>query len=298
RLAFLDHLSKGRLNLCFGPGSVTADLELYGLHISPDLDIVMYTLADLVCEERGWGVRGDSFNCLSMLSRYGLETWFRLGDMDLATHIYRTHMLRQGLTLSQVTFKLCRRLGLKVKLIPVTDHPLRTFIVSEEGYLSFQEYFVRRRCEPKVLNVVFDGVDEAEAAPGVLEALEGSDIIVICPSNPILSIGPILAVRGVRKALRRSDGRVVAITPLIAGKTVKGPADKMMVELGLEPTALGVAKLYKEFLDVFVLDVRDCSLKPKVESLGVGVAVTDTLMVDLASRIRLARETLKAALKA
>lgn len=277
-------------------GNVGDDLELYGLHISPDLDIVMYTLAGLVCKERGWGIEGDSFNCLDMLSKYGLETWFKLGDMDLATHIYRTYLLRSGLPLSQVTLELCRRLGLKARLIPVTDGVLRTFIVSDEGYLPFQEYFVRRKCRPKVLRVVFEGVEGAEPAPGVLESIEEADVIVICPSNPIVSIGPILAVRNVRERLRESEKPIVAISPLVSGRALKGPADKMMAELGLTPSALGVAELYRDFLKVFILDVRDEPLKPKVGSLGVKVALTDTIMSSFSKQVMLARETLKAAL--
>jgi LPPG:FO 2-phospho-L-lactate transferase len=278
-------------------GNVGDDITFYGLHISPDLDIVMYTLADLVCKKRGWGIEGDSFNCLNMLSRYGFDPWFKLGDMDLATHIYRTYLLRNGLTLSQVTLELCRRLGLKVKLIPVTDNYLRTIILSSEGRLSFQEYFVKRKCEPKVLNVIFEGSDKAEPAPGVLESLEEANIIVLCPSNPILSIGPILAVKGIRNFLRKSSKPIVAISPIIAGKALKGPADKIMLELGLKPSALTVAEIYKDFLKVFILDVRDKSLKPEIEELGIKVILADTIMSDLSKQIALASETLKAALR-
>jgi LPPG:FO 2-phospho-L-lactate transferase len=278
-------------------GNVGDDLTLYGLHISPDLDIVMYTLADLVCKERGWGVEGDSFNCLNMLSRYGFDPWFKLGDMDLATHIYRTYLLKSGLTLSRATLELCKRLGLKVKLIPVTDGYLRTVIVSDEGRLAFQEYFVKRRCEPKVLDVVFEGADTAEPAPGVLESLEEADVVILCPSNPILSIGPILAVKAIRRLLRSFHKPIVAVSPIIAGRALKGPADKIMLELGLKPSALTVAELYRDFLKVFIMDVRDKDIKPKVEELGIEVVLTDTIMSDLSKQIALAKETLKAALK-
>jgi LPPG:FO 2-phospho-L-lactate transferase len=279
-------------------GNVGDDLTLYGLHVSPDLDIVMYTLAGLVCREKGWGVEGDSFNCLNMLSRYGFDPWFKLGDMDLATHIYRTYLLKSGLTLSQATLELCRRLGLKVKLIPATDGYLRTVIISDEGRLAFQEYFVKRRCEPKVLDVVFEGADVAEPAPGVLESLEEADVIVLCPSNPILSIGPILAVKAIRRLLRSFQKPIVAVSPIVAGKALKGPADKIMLELGLKPSALTVAELYRDFLKVFVVDVRDGELKPEVEGLGIEVFLTDTIMSDLAKQTALARKTLKAALRA
>jgi len=278
-------------------GNVGDDLTLYGLHISPDLDIVMYTLAGLVCREKGWGVEGDSFNCLNMLSRYGFDPWFKLGDMDLATHIYRTYLLKSGLTISQATLELCKRLGLKVKLIPATDSYLRTIIISNEGRLAFQEYFVKRRCEPKVLDVVFEGADRAEPAPGVLESLEEADVIVLCPSNPILSIGPILAVKAIRRLLRRSQKPIVAVSPIVAGRALKGPADKIMLELGLKPSALTVAELYRDFLKVFVVDVRDGDLKPEVEELGIEVVLTDTIMSDLTKQTALARETLKAALR-
>ena len=278
-------------------GNVGDDLTLYGLHISPDLDIVMYTLAGLVCREKGWGVEGDSFNCLNMLSRYGFDPWFKLGDIDLATHIYRTYLLKSGLTLSQATLELCKRLGLKVKLIPATDSYLRTIIISNEGRLAFQEYFVKRRCEPKVLDVVFEGADRAEPAPGVLESLEEADVIVLCPSNPILSIGPILAVKAIRRLLRSFQKPIVAVSPIVAGRALKGPADKIMLELGLKPSALTVAELYRDFLKVFVVDVRDGDLKPEVEGLGIRVVLTDTIMSDLSKQTALARETLKAALR-
>lgn len=278
-------------------GNVGDDLTIYGLHVSPDLDIVMYTLADLVCRERGWGIEGDTFNCLNMLSRYGLETWFNLGDRDLATHIYRTYMIKSGLTLSQATAELCRRLGLKVKLIPATDDYLRTVILSDEGRLPFQEYFVKRQCKPRVLNVIFEGAEEAKPAPGVFEALEEADVIVLCPSNPILSIGPILAVRGIRDFLRRTLKPIVAVSPIVSGKALKGPADKILSELGLKPSALTIAELYRDFLKVFVIDVRDEDLKFEIERLNIRVVSTDTIMSDLKKQVDLARETLKAALE-
>lgn len=278
-------------------GNVGDDLTLYGLHISPDLDIVAYTLADLVCKEKGWGIEGDSFNCLNMLSRYGFDSWFKLGDKDLATHIYRTYLLRSGLTLSQATLELCRRLGLKIRLIPATDDYLRTIIYSDEGRLPFQEYFVKRKCEPKVLGIVFEGAEKAEPAPGVLDSLEEADVIVLCPSNPMLSIGPILAVKGIRSFLRKSLKPIVAVSPIVAGKALKGPADKIMLELGLKPSALNVAEFYRDFLKVFIVDVRDGDLKFEIERLGIKVVLTDTIMSDLGKQSDLARETLKAALE-
>lgn len=278
-------------------GNVGDDLEVHGLYVSPDLDILMYTLAGIVDEEKGWGVKGDTFNCLSMLSRYGCETWFKLGDLDLATHIYRTLLLRKGFKLSEVTRILCEKLGVRVRIIPVTDSPLRTVILSDKGELQFQEYFVKLKFDVKVTGVRFAGVEEAEPAEGVLEALEEADAVIVCPSNPVVSIGPILAVKGVREALRKTGKPVVAVSPIIGGRAVKGPADRLMRDLGFKPSALGVAELYRDFLKVFVIDLQDARLKPSIEALGIRVEVTGTLMKSLEDSVRLAEETLKAALK-
>ncbi len=274
-------------------GNVGDDLELYGLYISPDLDILMYTLADIVDKEKGWGIHNDTFNCLSMLSRYGLERWFMLGDKDLATHIYRTYLLKKGLTLSEVTEKLCKLLGLKVQLIPVTNDHLRTVLVTNEGTLEFQDYFVRRKCKPKVSKVLYIGADKAKPANGVIDAILNADIIIICPSNPILSIAPILSINQVRRTLIKSKAVKVGISPLIKGKAIKGPADKLMKEIGIEASAYGVAKLYQNFLDVFVIDTQDKGLKRDIEKLGIKVLVTNTLMKTLDDKIRLAREVLE-----
>ena len=269
------------------------DVELYGLHISPDIDIVSYTLAGIVDESKGWGIRGDTFHFLDQMAKLGQETWFRIGDRDLATHVLRTKMLREGMTLSQATREITRMLGLRVNIIPMTDDPFTTVIVTDVGEMHFQEYLVKRGARDRILRVEFRGAERARPAPGVLEALEEADWVIVCPSNPVVSIGTILSVRGVRNALRRSGATKVGISPIIGGRTVKGPADVMMRALGVEATAYGVAWLYRDFLDLFVMDVVDRDLKGRVEELGVKVHLTDTIMGGLEGRVRLAGEVVQ-----
>lgn len=269
------------------------DIEFYGLHISPDIDIVIYTLAGIVDKEKGWGIYGDTFNCLDMLKKYGYETWFMLGDKDLATHIHRTLLLKSGLKLSEVTEKIRKALGVKVKVIPMTNNKVQTKIITNVGEMHFQEYLVKRGARDLVLSVRFEGVKNAEPAPGVVESILGADGIIICPSNPIVSIGPILSVRGVREALKKSRAKIVAISPIVGGAPIKGPADKLMQGLGIEVSALGVAKIYKNFLDILIIDNVDRDLKPKIEEIGIKVHVTNTIMKTLQNKIKLAKETLK-----
>ena len=269
------------------------DIEFYGLHISPDVDIVTYTLAGIVDEEKGWGIRGDTFNCLEMLRKYGYETWFMLGDKDLATHIHRTLLLKSGLKLSEVTEKIRKALGVKVKIIPMTDDKVQTKIVTNVGEMHFQEYLVKRKAQDPVLDVKFEGIERAEPAPGVIEAILNADGIIICPSNPIVSIGPILSIKGVKEALKKTKAKIVAISPIVRGAPIKGPADKLMQGLGIEVSALGIAKIYKNFLDALVIDNVDRDLKPKIEEIGIKVHVTDTIMRTLESKIKLAKETFK-----
>ncbi len=233
------------------------DIELFGLHISPDIDIVAYTLAGIVNEEKGWGIKGDTFQCLDMLKKHGLDTWFCLGDMDLATHIYRTDRLKQGATLSQITNEVCRGLGLKVKILPMTNDKFETRVRTIEGSMHFEEYFVKKQAKDEVLGVEFVGAATAKPSPGVLEAILEAEMVVVCPSNPVVSIGTILAVDGVRDALRRTRARIVGVSPIVAGLPIKGPADKMLRGLGLEVSAFGVAKCYADFLDAFVIDTKD-----------------------------------------
>lgn len=268
------------------------DIEMFGLHVSPDLDIVMYTLAGIVDEEKGWGIKGDTFRCLEMLGRYGLETWFKLGDADLATHIYRTALLREGRTLAEATRVLCEALGVKSRLLPATNDPFHTEIVTRSGAMHFEEYYVKLRWEEEPLGVRFVGAESAKPAPGVIESIEEAEAVIICPSNPVVSVGAILAVKGVREALGATSAPVVAISPIIGGRPVKGPADKLMRCIGAEVSAYGVAELYADFLDGIVIDRVDAHLKPRIEALGVEVRVTDTLMQTLDDSIALARFTL------
>jgi LPPG:FO 2-phospho-L-lactate transferase len=270
------------------------DAEFYGLYVSPDVDIVLYTLAGLVDPAQGWGVQGDTYHLQEMLGSYGRETWFRLGDRDLATHVHRTDLLRRGATLSQVADDLRRGLGLELTILPMSDQPVRTRVRTPDGWLPFQEYFVKRRAQDEVLEIGLDGVEAAIPAPGVLEAIRAADAVVLCPSNPLVSIGTILAVPGVRGALRECSGGRVAISPIVGGGTIKGPADRMMRGLGMEVSAVGVAEAYRDFLDVLVLDGQDRDLAPRVEALGIRAIVTDTIMRDLDTKLALAETTVAA----
>ena len=268
------------------------DIELYGLHISPDLDIVMYTLAGIVDEEKGWGVRGDTFHCLDMLRRYGHETWFNLGDKDFATHIYRTHLLRSGPSLSEATKTLCQNLGLKVKILPMTDDKFETKIVTLRGTMHFQEYLVKRKAQYEVIDVLFEGAKEAKPAPGVVDSILNAEAVIICPSNPIVSIGTILSLKGIKNAVEETEAKVAAVSPIVGGSPVKGPADKLMRGLGLDVSAYAVADLYRDFLDAFVIDQVDRTEKEQIERLGLRVVVTDSIMRSLEDKVRLARVTL------
>jgi LPPG:FO 2-phospho-L-lactate transferase len=269
------------------------DIELHGLHISPDLDIVMYTLANIVDEEKGWGIRGDTFNCLEMLESYERETWFRLGDKDLATHIYRTHLLKNGATLSEATAKISGALGLSVEVLPMTDHKLATKVMTNVGPMHFQEYLVRRQAQDDVRDVVFEGSERAEPAPGVVDSILNANTVIICPSNPIVSIGTILSLRQVRDALRRTNAKITAISPIVGGAPIKGPADKLMQGLGLEVSAYAVACLYQGFLDFFILDNVDMTESGRIEELGLKTVVTNTIMWHLKDKIELAKAALE-----
>jgi len=269
------------------------DIELFGLHISPDVDIVTYTLAGIVNEDKGWGIRGDTFHCLEALRKFNREIWFNLGDKDLATHIFRTNLLKNGVKLSEVTARVSRLLGLEVTVLPMTDDRFETRVLIEEGLVHFEEYFVKRGGKDEVLGVEFLGGDRAKPAAGVLESINEAEKVIVCPSNPIVSIGTILAVNGVRDALRCTDAKKVAVSPIIAGAPVKGPADKLMQGLGFEVSAFSVAELYSDFLDTFVLDVADSAEKDRIEKLGIEVEVTNTLMKSLEDKIELARTVLE-----
>ncbi len=269
------------------------DFYWMGLYVCPDLDTITYTLAGLANPQTGWGVRGDTFQALDRLKALGCDTWFRVGDIDLATHLYRTEQLQGGTTLTAVTHQISTQNGIRCRILPMTDSSVPTLVHTDEGTLLFQDYFVRRRCEPSVISFTFHGIEKAVPAPGVLEALEPATGIIICPSNPFISIGPILAVPGLREALRKAPAKVVAITPIIAGEAVKGPTAAMLDQLGLKVSATGVASLYRDLLDFFVLDHRDEKLQSEIGAMGLHVRCADTLMVSDAARIGLARSVLE-----
>jgi len=269
------------------------DACFHNLHIAPDLDTITYTLAGVADRRRGWGITGDSFRCLQGLGRLGAETWFQLGDRDLATHLYRTERLRQGSTLSQVTAEISLALGVRATIVPMTDSPVRTQVRTRRETLDFQTYFVRRRARDVVQGVSFRGARQARPAPGVIEAIREASGVVICPSNPILSIGPILAVPGIGEALRKTAAPVASISPLVAGRALKGPAARMMKSLGLVASALGVAKLYREFASVFVLDCADQGQARRIEALGLKAVVTNTIMSGWREKKALARIVLE-----
>lgn len=274
------------------------DLERHGLLVCPDHDTVMYTLAGIDNREWGWGIAGETFATAEMLERYGEESWFRLGDRDLATHIVRTARLRAGERLTTICRDLQRALGVRAAILPMTDAQVRTEVLTEDGWLEFQEYFVHRHQAPTVTDLRFRGIEDAAATPEVLEALEASELIVIAPSNPFVSVRPILAVDGIEAALQAARARgvpVVAVSGIVGGKAIKGPADRMLVSLGHEASALGVARQYTGVADVFVLDNVDETLAPAIEALGLRTVVTDTIMVDDAGRARLASAVLAAA---
>jgi LPPG:FO 2-phospho-L-lactate transferase len=274
-------------------GNTGDDIDLHGLHISPDLDIVTYTLAGISHTERGWGIQGDTFHTLEMLGRYGHPTWFNLGDYDLATHIHRSERLRHGWPLSAITDEIRQALGVVPRILPMTDQRAETKIVTDEGTLHFQEYLVQRRTEPTVRTVLYDGIEVAVPAPDVCEAIQEADGIIIPPSNPIVSIGTILAVPGIRQALAARRGRLVAVSPIVQGATLKGPADKLMVALGYEASARGVARYYGTLLDGFVLDELDRALQEAVHRLGIEVQVINTVMSGPAERRALAKAVLQ-----
>jgi LPPG:FO 2-phospho-L-lactate transferase len=265
------------------------DIVLHGLKISPDLDIVTYTLAGVIDPAKGWGFRGETFHMLKRLAVFGRVNWFNLGDRDLATHIHRTAMLAEGKSLTDAAESIRTALGVKSRILPMCDQAVPTIIDSNEGALHFQEYLVKRRAEPVVRGIRFDGVETANPAPGVLEAIRDADRIVICPSNPLISIGPILAVRGIREALRARRKDVIAVCPIVGGKSLKGPCDKMLTQLGHESSARAVAKLYSDFTGTFVVDPADQSQTGAIEALGMRVAVVPTVMTTRSDKRKLAR---------
>jgi LPPG:FO 2-phospho-L-lactate transferase len=269
-------------------GNVGDDLEFLGLHVSPDLDTVLYTLAGLLDEERGWGVRDETYNARGIAEALGEETWFTLGDRDIGVHLARTRLLSEGMPLSEVMARLTARLGVGVRILPATDDRLRTKVVTAEGELDFQEWFVERRHADRVHGVRYEGSESARPAPGVLESIDEADLVVIAPSNPYVSVFPILAVSGIREALEPK--RVAALSPLVGGKALRGPLAEMMESLGNDPTARGVADLYGELVDVFVLDPEDEGLADDIP----GALVCPIVMVDVQRRAEVGRKLLEA----
>jgi LPPG:FO 2-phospho-L-lactate transferase len=280
------------------PGQLSAvvntadDFIHYGLHISPDLDTVMYTLGGIADPVNGWGIAGDTRHTLDGIARYGRDPWFLLGDRDFATHILRTERLRQGASLTEVTSELAGALGIPSEILPVTEDPIATRILSPDGWLEFQDYFVGRRQTDDVLDVRFAGIEMAEVSREARRAIAGAECIIIAPSNPIVSIGPILQTPGVREALSQAAAPVVAVSPIIGGQALKGPAANMLRTLGHEVSALGVARIYGDLIDGLVIDNADIDLVSEIESMGPRVLITNAIMGDAADRARFANEVL------
>ena len=287
-LGLVRELPPDRLTISVNTGD---DEIFHGLHVSPDLDTLLYTLSGISNPETGWGIAGETFHALEMLGRYQADTWFNLGDRDLATHIRRTQLLREGETLSTVTAELCRCLGVGHLVVPMSDAPVRTVLETELGELAMQEYFVGHRSEPVVSDIKYRGAEAALPSPGFAAALEEAGLVVFCPSNPFLSLGPILAIPGVRETLARPDPRRlrVAVSPIIGGAAVRGPAAKIMAELGHEATCVGLARLYRDVCDVFLIDEKDAYLAPEIDDLGISAVVAPIIMETEADKIALAR---------
>lgn len=264
------------------------DESFYGLHVSPDLDTVMYTLAGLANPDTGWGLVGDTFNALDMLRQYGVDTWFNLGDRDLATHIHRTQLLQQGATLSEVTSELCSRLGVDHCIAPMSDQPVRTFLTTPAGELAMQDYFVRQRSEPRVTGVKYAGCETAMPSPVLKSAMEEAKILVLCPSNPYLSVGPILSIPGVREGLESFAGLRVAVSPIVGGSALRGPAAKMMGELGDDVSCAAVARQYSGITDTFLIDHLDSGLASDIEEMGINAVPANIIMETEADKVALA----------
>lgn len=271
------------------------DVEMFGLHVSPDTDIVLYALAGAVNPETGWGLAGDTFAVVDQLQRFGYERWFNLGDRDLAMAIHRTRLLHEGVPMHEVVAGLARAWGVGCQVIPMANEPIRTKVDGPDGEIDFQEYMVRMRTEVEVRSIAFAGADAARPAPGVVEAIRDAEAVILAPSNPFVSIGPILAVPGVRDALASTAAVRAAISPIIAGQVVKGPAAKMLQSLGHEVSAVGVAAVYRGLIDLMVIDEQDRALAPRVEALGMRCHVTDTMMTSAERKAELAAEVVREA---
>ncbi len=271
------------------------DAEIWGLHISPDLDTVSYTLGGVIDEQKGWGLTGETFHTLDQIARFGEPVWFNLGDRDLATHLHRTRLLREGRTLTEVTRSIAAALGVRAAVLPMSDQPVRTRILGPDGWLTFQEYFVREKAQVEVRAVDYAGAAAAAPSPGVLEAIAAADAVLVCPSNPITSVGPILAVPGLVEALGATSAHVVAVSPIVGGAAVSGPAGRLMASAGLPVSAVGVARAYGAWLDRLVFDEQDRALAAEIEALGVAPVPAPTMMSSREAEIVLARHVVSAA---
>lgn len=270
------------------------DITISGLRISPDIDIVIYWLSNIVDRKKGWGIRDDTFSCLDGMTKFGLEDWFSLGDRDIATHIFRTYLRGKGFKPSEITLRLAKALDVgDIKILPMTDEDVETWILTDEGEMHFQEYLVKKQMNPTVKSVFIRGIEKAKPAPGVIEAIEESRLIIICPSNPIISIGPILKIIKIREALQKTRARIMAISPLVGGKPLKGPADRLMKGIGLEVSSTQVAKLYKDFIDGIVIDEKDALEATAIRQLGIEPFVLDTIMNEDEKAEQVAKQVLK-----
>ena len=276
-------------------GNTGDDFEHFGLNISPDLDTLLYTLSGKSDLERGWGLANETWSFMKAMKEIGGETWFQLGDRDLAIHVERTRRLKEGERLSLITSSFCRKFGVKSHIVPATDDSLKTLVKTPKGILSFQHYFVRDQCRPKILGLKYEGLENAQPCPALEEALESSllETVVVCPSNPFLSIDPILAVKGVREKLKSCKARVLAVSPIVGGDAVKGPTANNLRDLGFSVSAYTIAKYYSDFIDGFMLDKGDENEISRIESLGMRVGLADTVMTDLQSKIKLAEDVLR-----
>jgi len=280
---FLEGLSRvienEPLNVIVNTGD---DICLNGLNISPDVDTIIYRLSGVIDKKKGWGLEGDTFNSLNSLEKFGLDTWFNIGDKDIATHIYRTHLRGKGFTATEIASKIAEAFELSdnINIMPMTDQDVETWIQTNEGEMHFQEYLVKRRMQPEVCRVTIRNIDQASPSPGVIDSIEKARAVIICPSNPIISIGPILQVKGVRDVLKTTQAEIVAISPLVGGVPIKGPADRLMKGLGLEVSSAQVARLYSDFLDTMVIDVEDAHENQAISDMGLKTLVVDTVMSD------------------
>ncbi|MCH7517491.1 MAG: 2-phospho-L-lactate transferase [Candidatus Dadabacteria bacterium] len=271
------------------------DISLNGLYISPDVDTIIYRLSGVIDKKKGWGLEDDTFISLNSLEKFGLDTWFNIGDKDIATHIYRTYLRGKGLTATEIASKIAEAFELpdNVNIMPMTDQDVETWIQTNEGEMHFQEYLVKRKMKPEVCRVTIRNIDHASPAPSVVDSIEKARAVIICPSNPIISIGPILQVKGVREALKTTRAEIIAISPLVGGVPLKGPADRLMKGLGLEVSSAQVARLYSDFLDTMVIDVEDAHENQKIIDTGLKTLVVDTVMSDKEKSANLASSVLE-----